>query len=43
MQFLKDYQIGEYYKELFKERRLLCEQTTEWQMKNQYNKTNNGY
>lgn len=36
MQFLRDYRIGEYYKELFKELRLLCEQTAEWQMKNQY-------
>lgn len=29
MHFLRDYQIGEYYKELFKKLRLLCEQTTE--------------
>lgn len=34
--FLREYQIEEYSKELFKKLRLLCEQTTEWQMKNQY-------
>lgn len=36
MHFLREYQIGEYCKERLKRLRLLCEQTTEWQMKNQY-------
>lgn len=33
--FLRGYQIGEHYTELFKKLMLLCEETTEWQMKNQ--------
>lgn len=36
VQFLRDYQIREYHKELFMELRRLCEQTTEWLLKNQY-------
>lgn len=36
MQFLRDYRIGEYCKELFKELRVLCEQAAEGQLKNQH-------
>lgn len=36
MQFLRDYRIGEYCEELFKELRMLCEQAAEGQLTNQH-------